>query len=113
MTAHPLDTLLDLLADRLAARLGDVRERDVYDSANLPLRTSRRRFAELCRSGRVAGAELTGALVERLRAGRGDDSLISETLRHPQLANGGVGLAASYLTGESPGDLSVRHDHRD
>jgi len=33
---------------------------DSYDSAHLPPRTSRRRFAEICRSGRVAGATLEG-----------------------------------------------------
>jgi hypothetical protein len=31
-----------------------------YDSTHLPPRTTRRRFAELCRSGRVAGAYREG-----------------------------------------------------
>jgi len=33
---------------------------DVYDSQHLPPRTSRRRFAELCRSGRIARAHREG-----------------------------------------------------
>jgi hypothetical protein len=33
---------------------------DAYDSARLPPRTSRRRFAEVCRSGRVSGAVRDG-----------------------------------------------------
>lgn len=33
---------------------------DSYDSAHLPPRTSRRRFAEICRSGQVDGATLEG-----------------------------------------------------
>lgn len=35
---------------------------DVYDSAHLPPRTSRRRFAEICRSGQVAGAVPEGRM---------------------------------------------------
>lgn len=35
---------------------------DSYDSAHLPPRTSRRRFAEICRSGQVDGATLEGRL---------------------------------------------------
>jgi hypothetical protein len=52
------------LADALAklAQEGEVNSSrpDVYDSENLPPRTSRRRFAELCRSGRIAGAYREG-----------------------------------------------------
>jgi hypothetical protein len=33
---------------------------DIYDSAHLPPRTSRRWFAEICRSGRVDGATQEG-----------------------------------------------------
>lgn len=55
-----LDALIDALADRLVARMGDRRERQVYTSDDLPPRTSRRRFAEVCRSGRVAGARREG-----------------------------------------------------
>lgn len=51
------------LADALArlAQEGEVNSRpDVYDSGRLPPRTSRRRFAELCRSGRIADAYREG-----------------------------------------------------
>jgi hypothetical protein len=51
-----LAVVLDALADRIAVRIGVVREPDVYDSRNLPPRCTRRRFVELCRAGRVAGA---------------------------------------------------------
>jgi hypothetical protein len=52
------------LADALAtlAQEGEVNSSrpDVYDSGHLPPRTSRRRFAELCRSGRIGGAYREG-----------------------------------------------------
>jgi hypothetical protein len=52
------------LADALAklAQEGEATSThaDVYDSDHLPPRTSRRRFAELCRSGRVPGAYREG-----------------------------------------------------
>jgi hypothetical protein len=52
------------LADALArlAQEGEINSirPDLYDSENLPPRTSRRRFAELCRSGRIAGAYREG-----------------------------------------------------
>ena len=35
---------------------------DSYDSAHLPPRTSRRRFAEICRSGRIEGATQEGRI---------------------------------------------------
>jgi hypothetical protein len=63
-----LELLLDALADRLAERIGTTRERERYDSHNLPPRTSRRRFAELCRSGRVADARRVGRDWECSRA---------------------------------------------
>jgi hypothetical protein len=55
-------------ARQLAEALADLaRERErapdqeaAYDSMNLPPRTSRRRFAELCRSGCVPGAHREG-----------------------------------------------------
>jgi hypothetical protein len=52
--------LLDMFADRLAARLNERVERETYSSRDLPSRTSRRRFAEVCRSGRVEGARREG-----------------------------------------------------
>lgn len=54
-----LGVVLDLLADKLAARIGVVRERDVYTSEDLPpdCRT-RRAFAEKCR--RIPEAEKRG-----------------------------------------------------
>jgi len=55
-----LAVLLDALADRIAARIGVRAERDTYSSRDLPPRCSRRRFAELCRSGRVADARREG-----------------------------------------------------
>jgi hypothetical protein len=55
-----LSVVLDALADRIAARIGSTRERETYSSCDLPPRTSRRRFAELCRSGRVADARRHG-----------------------------------------------------
>jgi len=52
------------LADALAklAQEGEANASrpDVYDSQHLPPRTSRRRFAELCRSGRIALAHREG-----------------------------------------------------
>ena len=55
-----LGVLLDALADRIAARIGSCGEREHYDSRNLPPRCTRRRFAEVCRSGRVADARREG-----------------------------------------------------
>lgn len=55
-----LGVLLDALADRLAHRINSPREREVYSSSDLPPRCSRRRFAEVCRSGRVADARREG-----------------------------------------------------
>jgi hypothetical protein len=52
--------VLDALADRIAERIGTRREREIYSSRELPPRCSRRRFAELCRSGRVPGARREG-----------------------------------------------------
>jgi hypothetical protein len=61
MTAPDLlGVLLDALADRLVARMTTAAERDHYDSRNLPSRTTRRRFAERCRSGRVLDARRDG-----------------------------------------------------
>jgi hypothetical protein len=55
-----LGAVLDALADRIAARIDSTRERETYDSRKLPPRTSRRRFAEVCRSGRVLDARREG-----------------------------------------------------
>jgi hypothetical protein len=55
-----LAVLLDALADHLASRILTAREREAYSSRHLPPRCSRRRFAELCRSGRILGAEREG-----------------------------------------------------
>lgn len=55
-----LDALIDWLADRIAARLITGAQRETYSSCDLPPRCSRRRFAELCRSGRVIGARREG-----------------------------------------------------
>ncbi len=60
MTPDLLALLLDALADRIAARIATTAERERYDSRNLPPRCSRRRFAEVCRSGRVADAQREG-----------------------------------------------------
>ena len=62
MNAPPdvLAVLLDALADRIAARISTNTERERYDSHNLPPRCSRRRFAEVCRSGRIADAQREG-----------------------------------------------------
>jgi hypothetical protein len=56
-----LDVILDTLAAKLAERLDLTREREVYTSDRLPpdCRT-RRRFAEICRSGAVVGARREG-----------------------------------------------------
>jgi hypothetical protein len=58
--ADVLSVLLDALADRIAARITTTTERETYDSRNLPPRTTRRRFAEVCRSGRVLDARREG-----------------------------------------------------
>ena len=55
-----LGLVLDELADRIAARIATVREREVYTSLELPPHVTRRRFAEVCRSGRVLGATRDG-----------------------------------------------------
>jgi hypothetical protein len=55
-----LGSLLDDLADRIAVRINTRAEREAYDSRRLPPRCSRRRFAEVCRSGRVADARCEG-----------------------------------------------------
>jgi hypothetical protein len=61
MTADGLfSTVLDELADRVAARIMSARGRETYSSHDRPPRTTRRRFAELCRSGRVVGARRDG-----------------------------------------------------
>jgi hypothetical protein len=66
--ADVLGLLLDALADRIAERIGNTREREHYDSRNLPPRTSRRQFAKVCRSGRVAEARRIGRDWECSRA---------------------------------------------
>ena len=55
-----LGMLLDALADRIARRIATRPERETYSSRELPPRCSRRRFAELCRSGRIDGAHREG-----------------------------------------------------
>lgn len=55
-----LAMLLDAIADRLAARIASRDQRETYSSRELPPRCSRRRFAEVCRTGRVADAEREG-----------------------------------------------------
>jgi hypothetical protein len=77
LPADLLGPLLDALADRIAARIAGMHERQRYDSRNLPPRTSRRLFARVCRSGRVVDARRTGrdwecsrAAWEAARAGR-------------------------------------------
>lgn len=62
MTVPPdlMGAVLDALADRIAARIVSPHVRETYDSRNLPPRTTRRRFAEVCRSGRVADARREG-----------------------------------------------------
>jgi hypothetical protein len=55
-----LEGLLDALAARIAAHILVAGERDTYTSRDLPRRCSRRRFAELCRSGVVSGARRDG-----------------------------------------------------
>jgi hypothetical protein len=62
MTAPPdlLGVLCDMIADRIVLRITTAPERETFDSRNLPPRTSRRRFAEVCRAGRVADARREG-----------------------------------------------------
>jgi hypothetical protein len=55
-----LGALLDDLADRIAVRINTRAEREAYDSRHLPPRCSRRRFAEVCRSGRIADVRREG-----------------------------------------------------
>src|SRR5262249_41069657 len=47
-------------AIRIVARLNQPARSDIYSSRLLPPRCTRRRFAELCRSGRVVGARREG-----------------------------------------------------
>ena len=58
--ARLLDAVSEGIADRVAARLGGRVDGDTYDSRRLPPRCTRRRFAEVCRSGRVDGAHREG-----------------------------------------------------
>lgn len=53
---HLADALAELADERGGAGARDA----AYDSQHLPPRTSRRRFAELCRSGQVPGAYRDG-----------------------------------------------------
>jgi hypothetical protein len=55
-----LGAILDMLADRLAARVLSAPQRERYDSRQLPPNTTRRRFAEICRGGRVSDAKREG-----------------------------------------------------
>jgi hypothetical protein len=55
-----LGAILDVLAAKLAERLDRGPDREEYSSRDLPPRTSRRRFAEICRSGVVADARRIG-----------------------------------------------------
>jgi hypothetical protein len=59
-TVALLDAFLDEVAERVALRLNSRVEHAVYSSQQLPPRCSRRRFAEVCRSGRVRGARRDG-----------------------------------------------------
>ena len=59
-TSGALLAVLDYVADRSATRIGSTREREIYTSLDLPPACSRRRFAELCRGGRVVGALRNG-----------------------------------------------------
>jgi hypothetical protein len=52
--------LADALAELARASDAEGGVPGTYDSTHRPPRTSRRRFAELCRSGRVAGAYREG-----------------------------------------------------
>jgi len=63
-----LGAVLDALADRIAARIATAPERERYSSRELPPRTSRRRYAEVCRSGRVPDARHIGRDWECSRA---------------------------------------------
>ena len=45
-----LGAVLDCLADRIAARIGETRERDAYSSTELPPRMTRRRFENCARA---------------------------------------------------------------
>jgi len=63
-----LGAVLDALADRIAARIATAPERERYDSRNLPPHATRRRFAEVCRSGRVLDARRIGGVWECSRA---------------------------------------------
>jgi hypothetical protein len=56
--AHDLAEALAELAKQ--SEPSGERHADCYDSTHLPARTSRRRFAECCRSGRVSGAYRDG-----------------------------------------------------
>lgn len=60
MSDASLSALLDALADRIAVRVRFAPERRTYSSRSLPPRCSRRRFAEVCRSGRVKDARRDG-----------------------------------------------------
>lgn len=55
-----LSAVMDELAGRVAVRLLTLRGGETYSSCDLPPRCSRRRFAELCRSGRVGDAHREG-----------------------------------------------------
>jgi|HubBroStandDraft_1064217.scaffolds.fasta_scaffold00816_13 hypothetical protein len=58
----PFGAFLDAVADRVAVRLALGARPQAFDSEHLPPRTTRRRFIEMCRSGRVPGAWREGRL---------------------------------------------------
>lgn len=59
--ARALVEIADCLAERIVSRLrGAANTAGTYDSRNLPPRCTRRRFAEVCRSGRAEGARRDG-----------------------------------------------------
>ena len=71
MTPDLLGALLDALADRIAERIGSTRERKMYSSVDLPPRTTRRRFRELCARGSSRAPDVRGRPgFARARAGR-------------------------------------------
>jgi hypothetical protein len=100
--APALGVLLDLLADRIASRIRTAAERETYDARHLPQCCSRRRFAEVLRSGCVVGAHREGKDWACSRAAWGAARSHSATKRNE--------LTGGTAPRDAPQRMPARHE---